>query len=55
MGATPDVNLIDDLIRQRLDEILPQKLEEKLAERDKKHAASIGREGVQTASAGRTH
>ena len=32
MGATPDTSLIDDLIRQRLDEILPQKLEEKLAE-----------------------
>lgn len=33
MGATPDTNLIDDLIRQRLDAILPGKLEEKLAER----------------------
>ena len=32
MGAAPDTNLIDDLIRQRLDELLPQKLEEKLAE-----------------------
>jgi peroxiredoxin family protein len=31
MGATPDTGLIDDLIRQRLDEILPRKLEEKLA------------------------
>ncbi len=31
MGATPDTRLIDDLIRQRLDEILDQKLEEKLA------------------------
>jgi peroxiredoxin family protein len=28
MGATPDTRLIDDLIRQRLDEILPQKLAE---------------------------
>src|SRR4249919_1477807 len=28
MGATPDTGLIDDLIRQRLDEILPQKLAE---------------------------
>jgi peroxiredoxin family protein len=28
MGATPDTSLIDDLIRQRLDEILPQKLAE---------------------------
>lgn len=32
MGVTPDLNLIDAVIRQRLDEILPQKLEEKLAE-----------------------
>ncbi len=32
MGATPDTALIDDLIRRRLDEILPAKLEEKLAE-----------------------
>lgn len=32
MGATPDTRLIDDLIRQRLDEILDQKLEEKLAQ-----------------------
>ena len=32
MGATPDVAVIDDLIRQRLDEILPAKIEEKLQE-----------------------
>lgn len=32
MGVTPDLNLIDEVIRQRLDAILPQKLEEKLAE-----------------------
>ncbi|MBE0614689.1 MAG: DsrE/DsrF/DrsH-like family protein [Burkholderiales bacterium] len=32
MGATPDVALIEEIVRQRLDEILPQKLEEKLAE-----------------------
>jgi len=31
MGAAPDTTLIDDLIKQRLDEILDQKLEEKLA------------------------
>jgi peroxiredoxin family protein len=31
MGAAPDTGLIDDLIKQRLDEILDQKLEEKLA------------------------
>ncbi|MDO8932903.1 MAG: DsrE/DsrF/DrsH-like family protein [Rhodocyclaceae bacterium] len=32
MGANPDVAVIDDLIRQRLDEILPGKIEEKLKE-----------------------
>jgi peroxiredoxin family protein len=32
MGATPEIAVIDDLIRQRLDEILPQKIEEKLKE-----------------------
>ena len=32
MGATPDVALIEQIVRQRLDEILPQKIEEKLAE-----------------------
>lgn len=32
MGATPEIAVLDDLIKQRLDEILPQKIEEKLAE-----------------------
>jgi len=32
MGATPDTDVIDALIRQRVDEILSQKLEAKLAE-----------------------
>jgi peroxiredoxin family protein len=32
MGATPDIAVIEDLIRQRLDEILPGKIEEKLKE-----------------------
>ena len=32
MGATPEVAVIDDLIRQRLDELLPAKIEEKLKE-----------------------
>jgi peroxiredoxin family protein len=32
MGNTPDMALIDEIVRQRLDEILPKKLEEKLAE-----------------------
>ena len=32
MGATPDIALIEQIVRQRLDEILPQKIEQKLAE-----------------------
>src|SRR5665647_1573466 len=32
MGTTPDITLIEEIVRQRLDEILPQKIEEKLAE-----------------------
>jgi peroxiredoxin family protein len=32
MGATPDIAVVDDLIRQRLDEILPGRIEEKLKE-----------------------
>ena len=32
MGATPDIAMIEEIVRRRLDEILPQKLEEKLAE-----------------------
>lgn len=32
MGATPEIAVIDDLIRQRLDELLPAKIEEKLKE-----------------------
>jgi peroxiredoxin family protein len=32
MGDTPDIAVIDNLIRQRLDEILPGKIEEKLKE-----------------------
>jgi peroxiredoxin family protein len=33
MGAVPDTDLIDDLIRKRLDEILPQRLAELKAQR----------------------
>ncbi len=33
MGATPDITLIDQLVQQRLDEILPAKIEEALAAR----------------------
>lgn len=32
MGATPEIAVIDDLIRQRLDELLPAKIEAKLKE-----------------------
>ena len=32
MGTTPDITLIEEIVRQRLDEILPKKIEEKLAE-----------------------
>ena len=32
MGTTPDITLIEEIVRQRLDEILPRKIEEKLAE-----------------------
>ncbi|HEY5293072.1 MAG TPA: DsrE/DsrF/DrsH-like family protein [Burkholderiales bacterium] len=32
MGTTADITLIDEIVRQRLDEILPKKIEEKLAE-----------------------
>jgi peroxiredoxin family protein len=41
MGATPDVAVIDDLIRQRLDEILPGKIEEKLKEIQESKPASM--------------
>ena len=41
MDAIPDTALIDDLIKRRLDEILPAKLEEKLAEMREKKPASM--------------
>ena len=41
MGITPDSALLDDLIKRRLDEILPQKLGEKLAELREKKTASM--------------
>lgn len=31
MGATPDIAVLDQPIKQRIDELLPQKLDEKLA------------------------
>jgi peroxiredoxin family protein len=42
MGATPDdKNLIDGLIKQRLDELLPQKVEQLLAEREASRTKSM--------------
>jgi peroxiredoxin family protein len=41
MGATPEIAVIDDLIRQRLDEILPRKIEEKLKEIEENKTASL--------------
>lgn len=41
MGANPDVAAIDDLIRQRLDEILPGKIEEKLKEMQESKTPSL--------------
>jgi peroxiredoxin family protein len=41
MGTTPDITLIEEIVRQRLDEILPQKIEEKLAELKAKKTPSM--------------
>jgi len=41
MGATPEIAVIDDLIRKRLDEILPQKIEEKLKEIEENKTPSL--------------
>lgn len=41
MGATPEIAAIDEIIRQRLDEILPGKLEEKLREIDESKTPSM--------------
>jgi peroxiredoxin family protein len=41
MGNTPDITLIEEIVRQRLDEILPQKIEEKLAELKAKKTPSM--------------
>ncbi len=41
MGATPDIAVIDELIRQRLDEILPRKIEEKLKEIEENKTGSM--------------
>ncbi|HMX17151.1 MAG TPA: DsrE/DsrF/DrsH-like family protein, partial [Rhodocyclaceae bacterium] len=41
MGATPEIAVIDDLIRQRLDEILPGRIEEKLKEIEESKTPSL--------------
>jgi peroxiredoxin family protein len=41
MGATPEIAVIDDLIRKRLDELLPQKLEALLQQREETKTASM--------------
>jgi len=41
MGATPEIAVIDDLIRQRLDELLPAKIEEKLKEIEESKTGSM--------------
>jgi peroxiredoxin family protein len=41
MGTTPDVDAIDDLIRKRLDELLPQAIEAQLREREAKRTPSL--------------
>ncbi len=41
MGATPEIAVIDDLIRQRLDEILPQRIEAQLQAREESRTPSM--------------
>ena len=41
MDAAPNSALIDDLVRRRLDELLPQKLEEALAKRESSRVPSM--------------
>ena len=41
MGATPEIAVIDDLIRQRLDEILPQRIEAQLQAREQSSTPSL--------------
>jgi len=41
MGATPDIQVIDSIIKQRLDEILPEKLEEALKAREENRTPSM--------------
>ena len=41
MGATPDIDVIDSIIKQRLDAILPAKLEEALKAREENRTPSM--------------
>lgn len=41
MGATPDIQVIDSIIKQRLDEILPAKLEEAMKAREQARTPSM--------------
>jgi peroxiredoxin family protein len=41
MGATPDIQVIDSIIKQRLDEILPAKLDEALKAREENRTPSM--------------
>jgi peroxiredoxin family protein len=41
MGATPDIQVIDSIIKQRLDEILPAKLDEALKAREQNRTPSM--------------
>ena len=41
MGATPDIAVLDQLIKQRIDELLPQKMEEKFAQMAAKKTPSM--------------
>jgi peroxiredoxin family protein len=41
MGATPEIAVIDDLINQRLEELLPQKLDALLTEREESRTPSM--------------
>jgi peroxiredoxin family protein len=41
MGATPEMAVIDDLIKKRLDELLPLALEKQLQQREENHTPSM--------------
>ena len=41
MGATPDIAVLDNLVRQRLEEMLPQNIEQALREREQNRTPSM--------------